>query len=213
MSLVLPPLYAIMDAALLRISELAFFQMLVEAGVTLIQYRHKQASPREYFHTSLALANFSRPRGIRFVVNDRPDIAWLVGAGGVHVGQEDLEVDQARRIVGRDGWVGVSTHTEEQFRSATATSADYIAVGPVFHTTTKERPDPVVGVEFVRRMRPLTTKPLVAIGGITLERAEAVWRAGADSVAVAADLLHSADPVQRARQYLELAALVFPQTR
>lgn len=209
MSLAIPPLYAIMDAALLRTSELAFAQMLAEVGVKLTQYRHKQATPRDYFHTSLELANFFRPRGIRFVVNDRPDIAMLAGAGGVHVGQEDLSVEHARQIVGVGCWVGISTHTEEQLRQAAATSADYIAVGPVFPTTTKERPDPVVGVEFIRQARRLTTKPIVAIGGITLERAEAVWRAGADSVAVAADLLHAEDPARRARQYLELAETIF----
>jgi thiamine-phosphate pyrophosphorylase len=183
--------------------------MLAEVGVKLIQYRHKQATPRDYFHTSLAFANFFRPRSIRFVVNDRPDIAMLVGAGGVHVGQEDLPVEQARRVVGATCWVGVSTHNEEQLRRAAGTSADYVAVGPVFPTTTKQRPDPVVGVEFIQQARRLTAKPIVAIGGITLERAEAVWRAGADSVAVAADLLHAKDPAGRARQYLELAETVF----
>ncbi len=209
MPLVIPPLYAIIDAALLRTSELAFAQMLAEVGVTLIQYRHKQAAPRDYFHTSVALANFSRPRGIRIVINDRPDIAMLADAGGVHVGQEDLGVEPARQIVGPDCWVGVSTHDEEQLRRAAATSADYIAVGPVYPTTTKERPDAVVGVEFVLRARALTAKPIVAIGGISLERAEAVWRAGADSLAVAGDLLNAKNPAERARQYLQLAETVF----
>ncbi len=195
-----------MDAGLLRTSEPAFAEMLAQSGVELIQYRNKKASSRILFLTSRTLVNLLDPRGVRLIVNDRPDIAALAGAAGVHVGQEDLGVEQARAICGPDRWVGVSTHTLEQVREAAQTSADYIAVGPIFPTETKEKPDAVVGVEFIRRARPLTRKPLVAIGGITLERAEDVFRAGAYSVAVARDLLCAADPGARAGQFLELAA-------
>ncbi|SRR5712692_1069385 len=208
MKLVFPPLYAIMDAVLLRTSELAFAEMMAESGVELIQYRNKQASSRTLFQVSQDLASFLGPYTIRFVVNDRPDIAALADAGGVHVGQEDLSVEQARAICGATRWVGVSTHTLEQVADAGKTSADYIAVGPIFPTSTKEKPDAVVGVDFIRGARALTRKPLVAIGGITLERAGDVFHAGADSVAVARDLLSAADPAARARQFLDLAAQV-----
>jgi thiamine-phosphate pyrophosphorylase len=141
---------------------------------------------------------------VAFVVNDRADVAVLAGASGVHVGQEDLSVEQARGLVGDDRWVGVSTHNLEQFQSAAATSADYIAVGPVFATSSKAHPDPVVGIEFVQRARALTDKPVVAIGGITLENSAAVIAAGADSVAVISDILRARNPGERARQYLDL---------
>ncbi len=201
-----PRLYAIMDATLLKASELTIAEMLAESGVELIQYRNKQASSRRLFETSRDLVNRLHPLGVRLVVNDRADVAALAGAGGVHVGQEDLGVEEARAICGGRCWVGTSTHTLEQVRAAEKTSADYLAVGPIFPTTTKEKPEAVVGIGFVREARSLTRKPLVAIGGITLERAEAVLRAGADAVAVASDLLGVPDPAARAREYLELAA-------
>ncbi len=208
MKLVFPRLYAIMDAALLRGSELAFAEMLVESGVKLIQYRNKKIPARSLFKISWNLAGFLNPLGVRYIVNDRPDVAALADASGVHVGQEDLGVEEARAICGATRWVGVSTHTLEQVEQADKTSASYIAVGPIFATGTKENPDPVVGVDFVRRARPLTRKPLVAIGGITLERAGEIFRAGADCVAVARDLLCASDPGSRARQFLDLAAQV-----
>lgn len=206
MKLVFPRVYAIMDGALLRTSELIFAEMLAEAGVALIQYRHKQASSLHLFDVSEKLARFLGPRGVRFVVNDRPDIAALVGAGGVHVGQEDLAVEDARAVCGVSAWVGVSTHTPEQVRPADQSSADYIAVGPIFATRTKKNAEKVAGLDFIRRVRQLTRKPVVAIGGITLERAGAVLEAGADAVAVARDLLCADDPGARARQFLNVAS-------
>jgi thiamine-phosphate pyrophosphorylase len=203
---VFPPLYAIIDAAWLKTSGLAFAEMLAESGVGLIQYRHKQTSTRNLFQVSQEIAAFLRLRGVRFIVNDRPDIAAIVDAGGVHVGQEDLPVELARRVCGPDRWVGVSTHTLEQVKEANVTSADYVAVGPIFSTTTKGDHEPVVGLEFIGRARKVTSKPLVAIGGITLERAAEVFAAGADSVAVAKDLLTAEDPRQRAREFLNVAA-------
>jgi thiamine-phosphate pyrophosphorylase len=135
-------------------------------------------------------------------VNDRPDVAALAGAGGVHVGQDDLEVESARRVIGPEKWVGISTHNLRQFQEAASTSADYIAIGPIFSTSSKANPDPEVGVEFLRKARLLTQKPIVAIGGISLERAAEVIEAGADSVAVISGILSVPDPVERARQYL-----------
>ena len=151
------------------------------------------------------LAAVLRPTDVHLIVNDRADVAALSGASGVHVGQEDLPVEDARLCCPPPLWVGVSTHNLEQLREAAQTSADYIAVGPVFHTGTKANPDPVVGVEFIRAARRLTRKPLVAIGGITLESAAEVFRAGADSLAVISDLIATPDPAQRAAEYLAIA--------
>jgi thiamine-phosphate pyrophosphorylase len=206
MNLVFPPLYAIIDPTLLTISELAMAEALAESGVQLIQYRNKTATSRQFFEISRKLSSALAPRNVRLIVNDRPDIALLSGAGGVHVGQDDLGVEDARKICGQDRWVGISTHNLEQLATADLTSADYIAVGPIFPTATKKNPDPVVGTEFLRRARQMTTKPLVAIGGITLERAAEVYRAGADSLAVIRDLICVTNPGARAHEYLEVAA-------
>jgi thiamine-phosphate pyrophosphorylase len=203
MPLPFPPLYAILDVAAVD-SEAKIPEALAESGVRLVQLRDKWASARAIFEASKGLVTRLSPRGVRVIVNDRPDIAAMAGAGGVHVGQEDLPVEAARAYVGAGMWVGVSTHNLEQFQQAMHTSADYIAVGPVFPTGTKENPDPVVGLELLRQARRLTRKPLVAIGGITVQSAESVYRAGAESIAVISDLLSVPDPVQRAREYLEI---------
>ena len=205
MNLVFPRLYAIIDPTLLNVSELALAEALAESGVQLIQYRNKTGPTRQFFEVSLQLSRALGPRGVRFVINDRPDIALLTGAGGVHVGQEDLGVEEARSICGQGRWVGVSTHTLDQVAAADRTSADYIAFGPIFPTVTKQNPDAVVGTELLRRARKLTGKPLVAIGGITLERAAEVYRAGADSLAVIRDLICAANPGERAREFLAVA--------
>jgi len=202
MRLVLPKLYVILDQALLQISAPECAQRLLASGVRLLQYRDKAGSARQLLDTSRALASLAAAHGARLIVNDRPDVAALAGAAGVHVGQDDLDVEQARLIVGCGKWVGVSTHSLEQFRRAAATSADYIAVGPVFATSSKANPDPVVGPELIRQVRALTARPIVAIGGITLERAAEVIAAGADSLAVISDIVRAPQPGERARAYL-----------
>jgi thiamine-phosphate pyrophosphorylase len=204
MRLVLPRLYVILDAALLTIPEKDCARSLVNAGVRLIQYRNKNASARQLFVTSRELSAFLNPLNARFIVNDRADVAALVDAGGVHLGRDDIGVEEAREVVAEGKWVGVSTHNAEQFRLAAKTSADYIAVGPIFATASKENPDPVVGMEFVRQARAMSGKPIVAIGGITLERASKLIDAGADSVAVISDILRAENPERRARQYIDL---------
>src|SRR5260370_10659751 len=206
MNLVFPRLYAILDPSLLATSELVLAEMLAESGVELIQYRNKNAPSRELFEISLRLSTALARRGVRFIVKDRPDIALRAGAGGVHVGQEDLGVEEARAICDKQRWVGVSTHTLEQLAAADRTSADYIAFGPIFPTTTKQNPDAVVGMELLRRARQMTRNPLVAIAGITLERAREVYGAGADSLAAVSDLICAANPGERARAFLEVAA-------
>ncbi len=223
-----PTLYAILSADLLSSAEPEYIEefavMLAKSGVGIIQYRNKNASARALLEVSSRISRALAGMNVRFIVNDRADIARLAAAGGVHLGQDDLPVDDARAIcekivpVGKganaaegDGpgisqklWVGVSTHTLEQVRAAAATSADYIAVGPIFATATKQHHEAIVGTDFIRQARRLTTKPLVAIGGITVATAEEVFRAGADCVAVARDLICAPDPAARAFEYLAI---------
>jgi thiamine-phosphate pyrophosphorylase len=215
MKIVFPPLYAIIDAVLLKTSELSFAKMMAESGVELLQYRGKHVSTRELFDVCRELAREVPRFGerTRFIVNDRADVARLSGAGGVHVGQSDISVEEARAIVGPGSWVGVSTHTLEQVVVADQTSVDYIAFGPIFQTSTKEQPGPIVGLEGLVEARKRTSKPLVAIGGITIERAADVYRAGADSLAVGRDLIASSDPASQARTFLEEAARVSADER
>ena len=199
------PLYAILDPELAAgpLSDLS--SQLAAAGVTLIQLRDKKSPAAQVLSRARELATLLTPLGVRLILNDRPDIAAIAVCGGVHVGQDDLPVEDARRIVGHSRWVGVSTHNLDQLRQAAATSSDYIAIGPIFPTSTKENPDPVVGLDFIRAARRLTSKPLVAIGGIALESAGEVYRAGADSVAVIRDIVAAKNPGERARQYLAVA--------
>jgi thiamine-phosphate pyrophosphorylase len=203
MRLEMPRLYVILDAGLVRGPAQEIARQLMNAGVRLLQYRAKNLPAREVLEAARQLAEASREVGANFFVNDRPDLAYLSGAHGVHVGQDDLSVEQARAIMGQDHWVGVSTHNLQQFQQAVATSADYVAIGPIFATTSKVNPDPVVGTEMIRRLRSLTAKPIVAIGGIRLENAAEVIEAGADSVAVISDILAAADPAARAVQFLQ----------
>jgi thiamine-phosphate pyrophosphorylase len=203
-----PTLYAILDPSLLEVPPIQFAGRVATAGVQLIQLRDKRSPAAKLLAEARELVEALAPARVRLIVNDRPDIAAIAGAAGVHVGQQDLPVEEARRICGAPLWVGVSTHNLKQLREADATSADYIAVGPIFPTSTKENPDPVVGIGFLRQARRLTRKPLVAIGGITIESAADVFRTGADSVAVIRDLLSAEDPAGRASEYLAIAERV-----
>ncbi len=196
----LPRLYAIADIGALRSFErlVEFVGELRAAGVELIQYRNKRGGAREMLQHGRELRRVAR--GIRLIMNDRADLALAAEWDGVHVGQEDLSPEGARTVVGERLWVGVSTHNPEQVSEAAKAPVDYVAVGPVFETATKENPDPVIGLEGVRRARELTNKPLVAIGGITRANCRSVIEAGADSVAVIADLL--SDPRRAAAEFL-----------
>lgn len=202
MSLVFPRLYAIMSAPFSDSSGMAFSELLVDAGVKLIQIRAKSFTSRRFLELATRIADFCGRNAARVIVNDRPDVARLSGAGGVHLGQDDMPVDLARLVCGHGLWIGISTHSLVQVQRAEATAVDYVAVGPIFPTLTKESPEPVVGIDFIRAARRLTTKPLVAIGGITLARVREVLEAGADSVAVARDLFCAPDIKQRVQQYL-----------
>ena len=186
----LPRLYPILDAACFpdAAEMFAAAEELAAAGCTLLQYRNKSGSARQM----LAEARELRVRlgaAVKLIMNDRADLCLAAQYDGLHVGQDDLSPEAVRRILGPALWLGVSTHNPEQLAEADKTSADYLAIGPVFATTSKANPDLVVGLAGVRRARELTRKPLVAIGGITRANARSVIEAGADAVAVISDLL------------------------
>ena len=186
----LPRLYAIVDASLLPPGlPPAFAGELVKAGATLLQYRNKAAGTAAALSEARELRRVARDA--RLVMNDRADLCLASGANGVHLGQGDLSIEGARRVVGADIWIGISTHNVAQVREADSAPADYIAVGPVFATSSKRNPDPVIGLEGVKEARRATRKPLVAIGGINRTNCRDVIAAGADSVAVISDLLES----------------------
>jgi thiamine-phosphate pyrophosphorylase len=212
--ILLPRLYAIVDAAFSRSAEevVAFGEELLEGGVTLLQYRNKSGNARVMLERALLLRRHSRagvpaphgpePHELRLIMNDRADLCVAAEFDGVHVGQDDLSPEAVRKIIGPERWLGVSTHNPAQLRKADGTSADYLAIGPVFSTRSKDRPDPVVGLDGVRRARQLTRKPLVAIGGITRANAASVIEAGADSVAVISDLLR--EPRKSAEEFFRI---------
>jgi thiamine-phosphate pyrophosphorylase len=188
----IPRLYAIIDVGLLTARGIAlneFASELQEAGVTLIQYRDKTSGPQEILQAVAEIRGAYGSQPCQLILNDRPDLAVLARADGVHVGQDDLSPADARAVIGPNRIVGVSTHSDNQIRATHLTPADYIAIGPVFATASKLNPDPVIGLEGVRRARALTTKPLIAIGGITRENARSVIDAGADSVAIISGLI------------------------
>ena len=180
----LPRFYPILDLSVRPERSLEeTVRPLVEAGARLIQLRSKQATSREFFEQARKLIDCVPP-SVSVIINDRVDVALLCGAAGVHVGQEDLSPVEARKMLGQGKIVGYSTHTAGQLKSSAAEPADYLAFGPVFATTTKVGAGPVVGLEGLRAARKRTSKPLVAIGGITPENAAQVIALEADSVAV-----------------------------
>jgi thiamine-phosphate pyrophosphorylase len=200
--LTLPRFYPIVDseiAARFGVEPLAVADDILEAGAKILQFRHKGFFSRETVATIERIADLCRQAGALFVVNDRADIARVVGAG-VHLGQDDLRPLPARTIVGPETVIGFSTHNESQLRAAADEPADYLALGPIFATSSKKNPDPAVGLEHLRQLRPLTLRPLVAIGGITRANADRVLAAGADSVAVIGDLFP--DVRAHAREWL-----------
>ena len=199
----LPRLYAIVDAgSFLKTEDLVrFAKELIAGGCTVLQYRNKSGKAGEMLRQALAL-KINAVGDIKLIMNDRADLCLVAEFDGVHVGQHDLSPESVRGIMGAGRWLGVSTHNPEQVKEADRTSADYLAIGPVFSTSSKDRPDPVVGLDGVRRARGLTRKPLVAIGGITRTNAASVIEAGADFVAVISDLLQ--DPRKSAEEFFRV---------
>ncbi|MHB1935840.1 MAG: thiamine phosphate synthase [Acidobacteriaceae bacterium] len=190
-------LYPILDVDLLAVRSLDIASVAAAwqaAGVTLVQYRNKQGTTRELLRDAARVREIFPPReGVHLILNDRSDLALLASFDGVHVGQEDVPAEDARSIVGSGRWVGVSTHSAEQVMEADRTSCNYIAYGPIFHTGSKFNSDATVGLAGLKAARTLTSKPLVAIGGITRKNCRSVLDAGADSLAVISDLLPGVD--------------------
>jgi thiamine-phosphate pyrophosphorylase len=172
------------------------------AGAAWLQLRGKTVSGAEFLALTDAVVAAARERGARVIVNDRVDIAWMAGAAGVHVGQDDLPVDAARQLLGPGALVGLSTHDRTQVDLALESNADYVAVGPIFGTATKDTGYSARGLDLIRYAAK-RGKPVVAIGGITLERVADVLAAGASGIAVISDLVRT-DPEQRARQFVDL---------
>lgn len=199
----LPRLYPILDR-----TQFADMKVLLDAaealraaGVTLLQYRNKSGNVRQMLEEARALKQ-EVGSSIKLIMNDRADLCLAAEFDGVHVGQEDLSPEGTRRVIGPKFWLGVSTHNPDQLNEADSTSADYLAIGPVFATSSKLNPDPVAGLEGVRQARALTRKPLVAIGGITRGNARSVIEAGADSVAVISDLIR--EPRKSAEDFFRI---------
>jgi thiamine-phosphate pyrophosphorylase len=186
-----PKLYAIADTptlARLGLDLHATVEAFLEGGVKLLQIRHKGHYSRSLYEQCQQIASTCRQAGARLVIDDRADIAMLLDCG-LHVGQTDLPPEKARALIGDARLLGFSTHNAQQLAHGDQMPVDYLAIGPVFPTGSKQRPDPVIGLEELPTLRRLTSKPLVAIGGITLENAPSVIAAGIDSVAVISGLL------------------------
>jgi thiamine-phosphate pyrophosphorylase len=211
-----PSLYAVVDADVCARGGYApepTAMALVQAGVRLLQVRGKTLGAAALLDLSRQVVDAAGPDG-RVIVNDRPDIAVLAGAGGVHVGQDDVAAADARGLLGAGRWVGLSTHTVEQARRALDEPIDYIAIGPVFATGTKNTGYGAIGLDLVAEVSALARPravPIVAIGGITLDSAADVIAAGADSVCVISDLLKE-DPGPRAEAFIRLLGPQFAGT-
>jgi thiamine-phosphate pyrophosphorylase len=192
-TMMFPKLYPIVDKAVLDargVRVRCFAGEMARAGVGIVQFRDKVGAPQDVLRCAADIAGVFEGTGAKLILNDRADLAVVAGWDGVHVGQGDMSSCDARRVMGAERrWVGVSTHNDQQVVEAQAGCADYVAVGPVFATSSKADAEPVIGLEGVRRARALTSKPIVAIGGITRENARSVMDAGADSVAVIGGLL------------------------
>jgi thiamine-phosphate pyrophosphorylase len=203
-------LYAILDIDVAVTHGLTPAQVLVDwlgAGVRLVQLRAKQLEFGPFLELARDMTARCREAGAIFIVNDRVDVARLAGASGVHLGQDDLTPEDARLILPEHAWIGRSTHNDAELSSALASAATYVATGPVFATRTKNNPDPVIGLDGVRRAAAqvaATSKPLVAIGGISLATGPGVIAAGADSVAIISDLFTGGNVGRRAGEFVRV---------
>ncbi len=206
MKLALPKIYPITDTRLSKISHAAQVERLADGGATFIQLREKYASSQDFYQAARAALEIARRCGVKIIINDRVDIALALRCDGVHLGQDDLPPERARRILGEAAIIGFSTHNLEQAVRAVKMPIDYLAFGPVFATMTKENPDRAVGIEGLKRIRQsIGDFPLVAIGGITSENFREVLEAGADSIAVINSLISNADKItERTRLFLDL---------
>ena len=206
MSLDLPKVYPITDTYLSGLSHAQQVARLIEGGASLIQLRDKHAAPREFYREAAAALRVARDHNARLIINDRVYIALAIKADGVHLGQTDIPAAAARRLLGTEALIGLSTHNIAQAKLAAALPVDYVAFGPIFQTSTKENPDLVAGLVALQEVGTIKgSLPLVAIGGITLANAHEVLKAGADALAVISDLV--ADPTKIAENMSKMLAL------
>lgn len=202
----LPPIYPITDTSLAGISHLEQTVRLVAGGSRFVQLREKNATPRDFYSVAESVVRIARKSGVRIIINDRVDIALAIKADGVHLGQHDLPPEHARKMLGPEAIIGFSTHSLEQAQHAMQLPVDYIAIGPIFPTSTKADPDAVVGLQGLAEVRDLIGSfPLVAIGGINEENLGSVFAAGADSAAVIGSIL--SNPKDISGQYARLVRI------
>lgn len=196
MQFTLPKIYPLTDVSITKISHLEQVEKLVAGGATLIQLRDKRAAPKDFYEAAKAVIEFARPKNIKIIINDRVDIALAAKADGAHLGQDDLPPAQARKILGEKAIIGFSTHTVSQAAEALKFPIDYLAIGPIFATFSKEIPDATLGLEKLKRVREAVGNfPLVAIGGINFENVKAVLQNGADSAALISAILNPANKI------------------
>ena len=176
----------------------------LQGGVRFFQVREKKLSDCQFYRQLIQIKSLCVEWEAQFVVNDRVDLAMAAGADGVHLGQTDLPVAVARRMLGKEAIIGLSTHNRHQFEEALMQDINYLAIGPIFTTSTKENVSPSLGLELLGRLAQESRYPIVALGGISLSTAQQVWRAGADSIAVISDIVNSSDPARQVSQYLSL---------
>ena len=196
MNLELPKIYPITDARLSKISHVEQVEKLIEGGAKFIQLREKYASAREFYKSAESALKIARKNNVKIIINDRVDVALALKADGVHLGQDDLPPAEARKILGEKAIIGFSTHNVEQAIAAVRMPIDYLAIGPIYTTKTKENPDAIVGLEGLRKVREATGNfPLVAIGGINSENFREVYDAGANSAAIISILISEAEKI------------------
>ena len=205
MNLNLPKIYPITDTRLTRLSHAEQVEKLIGGGARFIQLREKYASPKEFYEDAKSAIEIARQNSAKIIINDRVDIALALRADGVHLGQDDLPPEKARKILGENAIIGFSTHSVKQAIEAVRLPVDYVAIGPVFATQTKENADEIVGIEGVRQVREaIKDFPLVAIGGITTENFREIFEAGADSLAVIKAVLSPPEKIAENLQRFQL---------
>ena len=200
----LPKIYPITDTRISKLSHVAQVEKLIEGGATFIQLREKYAAPQDFYEAAKLALEYARTRGVKIIINDRLDIALALGADGVHLGQDDLPPEKVRQILGKKAIIGFSTHNLEQAIRAAELPIDYLAIGPVYATKTKENPDQTVGLEGIQIVRKAVGDfPIVAIGGISYQNLQSIFESGANSAAIISDLIGDADKItEKMRLYL-----------
>jgi len=208
LNFIFPKIYPITDVRISGVSHAEQVKRLIAGGASLIQLREKHASPQDFYEAADEVISFARPLGVKIIINDRIDIALALKADGVHLGQDDMPPNEARKMLGENAIIGFSTHTIEQAHAALKFQIDYVAFGPIFPTQTKVDPDNVVGLNELRNVRKtIGNVRLVAIGGINKKNVRSVIDTGADSTAMIGSIISEQDKIELTMsEMLQLAA-------